>query len=280
VLTARSGLWTRQQALDQLALTAAYYDIESGRLWRSLQDTTNEPIINHHRPMSWPDWQRSKDYYNEGLLIWLDADTLIRERSRGRRSLDDFARAFFGVNDGSTTVVTYTEDDIVQALNAVEPYDWAAFLNKRLDGVAAPAPLDGIRRGGYQLVYTDKPSEFQKARDAQYKRVSFGYSLGLAIDSKDGRIAGVILNSPAFQAQLTEGAQILAVNGLAYSSEILVAAIRAAQVGKLPIELIVKNDDRYFVAKLEYTGGLRYPHLERVGSGPALLDDIFTARKN
>ena len=280
VLTARSGLWTRQQALDELAQVAAYYDIEAGRMWRSLQDTTNAPIINHHRPSSWPDWERGRDYYDEGVLIWLDADTLIRERSRGKRSLDDFARAFFGVNDGSTTVLTYTFDDVVKALNAVEPYDWAAFLRKRLDATGEPAPLDGLRRGGYKLVFTDKPTEFEKAADAERKRLNLAYSLGLVIDNKDGAIAAVLWNSPAFQARLTEGAQILAVNGLAYSGEILTDAVRAAQAGKAPIELILKNGERFFTASIDYKGGLRYPHLEKVGTGAALLDDIFTARKN
>jgi predicted metalloprotease with PDZ domain len=280
VLTARSGLWNRQQALDELATVAAYYDMEAGRLWRSLQDTTNAPIINHHRPSSWPDWERGRDYYDEGVLIWLDADTLIRERSRGRRSLDDFARAFFGVNDGSTTVLTYTLDDVVKTLNGIEANDWAGFFKKRLSSTGEPAPLDGLRRGGYKLVFTDKPSDFEKSVDAERKHTNLFYSLGLAIDNKDGAIAAVAWNSPAFNAGLTESTQILAVNGLAYSSDVLTDAVRAAQTSKAPIELIVKNGDHFLTARIDYTGGLRYPHLEKIGTGPALLDEIFTARKN
>ncbi len=108
VLAARSALRTHDQALDQLALVAAYAQIEPGRRWRSLADTTNDEIMNPRRPESWPDYQRFEDYYDEGSLIWLDADTLIRERSGGKRSLDDFARAFFGVHDGSFVTDTYT----------------------------------------------------------------------------------------------------------------------------------------------------------------------------
>jgi predicted metalloprotease with PDZ domain len=279
VLAARSGLWTKQQALDQLALNAAYYETEPGRRWRALQDTTNDEIINPRRPMSWNDWQRFEDYYSEGQLIWLDVDTLIRERSRGKRSLDNFARSFFGMNDGSFVTVTYSFEDVVKALNAVEPYDWAAFLRERLDGFAKPAPLDGLRRGGYKLVYTDTPSELVKASDEQRKRVNLRFSIGVELDDKDGTVTQVVWDSPAFKAKLTESAQILAVNGTAYSADVLKDAIRAAKDAPLPIDLIVKTGDRFQVASIDYHNGLRYPHLERDASAAALLDDIWAARK-
>jgi len=279
VLAARSGLWSKQEALDQLALTAALYEVQTGHKWRPLQDTTNDPIINPRRPMSWRDWQRFEDYYNEGALIWLDADTLIRERSQGKRSLDDFARAFFGINDGSFTSVTYTFNDVVKALNSVEPYDWAAFLRQRLDAVDKPAPLDGLRRGGYKLVYSDAPSDFQMARDAKRKRLSLLFSIGAEIDNKDGTVLLAIWNSPAFRAKLTEGAQILAVNGTAFSSDALKDAITQAKGTTLPIELILKVEDRFRVTNLDYHDGLRFPHLERDGTESARLDDIVAARK-
>ena len=280
VLAARAGLRTRQEALDQIAMTAAYYEKLPGRQWRSVQDTTNDEIINPRRPQSWTDWQRFEDYYAEGELIWLEADTLIRERSNGKRSLDDFARAFFGIDDGSDSVVTYTFEDIVKALNAIQPYDWAAFLRERLDSVGRPAPLEGLQRGGYRLVYTDKPSELEKASDEQRKRVSLLYSIGLSLNDKDtkGQIREVLWNGPAFKAKLTEGGQILSVNGVAYDEDVLKDAIRLAQTGSAPIELIVKTGDRYTVAHVDYHGGLRYPHLERVPSTPARLDDILTPK--
>jgi predicted metalloprotease with PDZ domain len=280
VLTGRSGIWSKQQALDELALTAAYYDAVTGRRWRAMQDTTNDEIINPRRAMSWRDWQRYEDYYSEGQLIWLDADTLIRERSQGKRSLDDFAKSFFGIDDGSFTTVTYTFDDVVKALNAVEPYDWRAFLRERLDGIAKPAPLDGLRRGGYKLVYTDAPNETLKAADDHRKRVSLLYSIGVDIDDKDGTILQVLWDSPAFKAKLTESSVILAINGTAYDVDVLKDAIRAAKDSKPPIELIVKTGDRYRVVTLDYHSGLRYPHLERDASVPAAtLDDIYAARK-
>jgi predicted metalloprotease with PDZ domain len=279
VLTARSGLWTLPQALEALALTAASYQYEAGRQWRSVEDTTNDEIMNPRRPMSWRSWQRFEDYYAEGALIWLDIDTRIREQTQGARSLDDFARAFFGIDDGSFTTVTYTFDSLVKALNAVAPYDWATFLHQRIDGIDLPAPLDGIKRGGYTLTYTDVPNTILKARDSERKRTGLQFSVGLDMDEKKGEIASVLWNSPAFKAKLTEGTQILAVNGVAYSGEVLVSAIRRAKDSTAPIELMVKSGDRFRVVQVDYHDGLRYPHLQRDASTPARLDEILAAKK-
>jgi predicted metalloprotease with PDZ domain len=281
VLTTRAGLWSKTQALDAWAENAAWHSSIAGRAWRPLQDTTNDEIINPRRPMSWESWQRFEDYYDEGALIWLDADTLIRERSAGKRSLDDFAAHFFGMNDGSFVPLTYTFEDVVKALNVVEPYDWGRFLRQRLDGVARPAPLDGLARGGYRLVYTDKPNENGKSRESERKLTTLRYSLGIDIDEKDGA-EGTILNvmwgSPAFEAAITEGMQIIAINGEAYSADLLKRTVTAAATRPGATELILKWNDRYRVAHVDYHGGLRYPHLERDETATPLLDAILTPR--
>ena len=204
VLAARAGLWTQQQALDALAAVAATYNEQVGRRWKPVQDTTNDPVIAERRPASWRSWQRSEDYYSEGQLIWLDADTLIRERTGGRKSLDDFARGFFGVRDGSYVTDTYTFEDVVAALNAVTPYDWATFLRTRLDGHGPGAPLDGLARGGYRLVYTDTPSPFLKDAEKMRDHTDLGFSLGVILD-KDGKLIDVHWEGPAFQAGLITG---------------------------------------------------------------------------
>jgi len=278
VLTARSGLWSRQQALEEIAIIAATYDTKPGRRWRPLQDTTSDEIINPRRPMSWRGWQRFEDYYAEGALIWLDADTMIRELSGDRKSLDDFARAFFGVRDGSYVVDTYTFDDVVAALNAVQPYDWAKFLRSRLDTAGGPAPLDGVKRGGYRLVYTDKPSDMFQAEEAQAKTADFTFSIGMAL-GKDGVLKSVEWDGAAFKAGLTAGVKVLAVNGEPYDPDALKDAIKAAKGSSAPIELIVKTADRFKVVRIDYHEGLRYPRLERDAGQPARLDDILSARK-
>jgi len=277
VLAARSGLLTKEQALDAIALTAATYDNTPGRAWKALQDTTNDPVVARRRPQPWRSWRRSEDYYSEAALMWLDADTLIREKSGGRRSLDDFARAFFGVNDGSFTELTYDFDEVVRTLNLVLPYDWAGFLHARVDGHDA-APLDGLKRGGYQLVYGDSPTDYQKQAMALRKNEDFTFSLGFTVAAKDQTLSLVQWEGPAYQAGLTVGTKILAVNGVLYDRDRLKEAIRAARTGTAPIELLVQNGDHFRTVAIDWHGGLRYPRLERIGTGPASLDQILSPK--
>jgi predicted metalloprotease with PDZ domain len=278
VLGARSGLVEVSQMRDGLAATAALYDHRIGRRWRSLQDTTNEPIITNRSPLGWISWQRAEDYYSEGELIWLDADTKIRELSGDKRSLDDFARNFFGVRDGSHEAFPYTFEDVVHALNTVQPFDWAPFLRARLDGHGPGAPLDGLTRSGWTLVYTEQPSDYSKDADAYRKITDFTYSLGFAIDN-DGRLVNVLWGSPAFKAGLTGGFNLLAVNGRAYKPELLKTAITAAKSGNEPIELLFKKDDRFRTERIDYHGGLKYPHLQRIEGTPDRLEAIFAPLK-
>jgi predicted metalloprotease with PDZ domain len=278
VLAARSGLQTPQQALDGLAALAAQLDNVAGRRWRTLQDTTNGEILGSRSLRGAGSWLRGLDYYDEGLLIWLDADTLIREKTGGQKSMDDFAKAFFGIADGSYTPVTYTFSDVVATLNGVMPYAWADFLRSRLDGNGPGAPLDGLTRGGYKLVYTDTPSAFQKADEEMGKRTSFAYSLGLTL-GKDNEVAAVQWEGPAFNAGLTQGATLVAVNGVPTEPGVLKDAIvAAAQPGAKAIELLVKADNRYRTITVDYRGGLRYPKLERIGTGPALIDALLAPK--
>ena len=278
VLAARAGLLTKQQALDAIALTAATYDIRVGRSWRAMEDTTNDPIIASRRPLSWLSWQRSEDYYSEGQLVWLDADTLIREQTKGEKSLDDFARAFFGVENGSFVTKTYTFDDLVAALNGVTPYDWAGFLHRRLEGHGPDAPLDGVARGGYRLVYTDTPTDYFKSAETGRKNTNLMFSIGFTV-SKEAVLTDVQWDGPAFKAGLTEGATLVAINGQAFDPDDLKDAIKQAQITGAPIALLVKEKNAYRTALVDYRGGLRYPRFERVAGTPARLDDILEPRK-
>ena len=278
VLAARAGLLTKQQALDVVASAAATYDHRAGREWRTLQDTTADPVAAQRRAHPWRSWERSEDYYSEGQLIWLDADTLIREKSHDQKSLDDFAHAFFGINDGSFVPVTYLFDDVVNALNAVQPHDWAGFLRARLDGHGPGAPLDGIGRGGYKLTYTDTPTPYFRDSETRRGVTDLMHSLGMVI-GRDGRLTEVLWGGPAFKEALTIDMHVVEVAGTAYRGDLLKTAITNAKNNGAPIELRVKAGDRFRTVRFDYRGGLRYPHLERDGNAPARLDQIFTPRK-
>ncbi len=277
VLAGRSALLTKQEALDALASTAATYAYRVGRDWRTVEDTTNDPIIASRRPQPWLSFQRSEDYYSEGQLVWLDADTLIREKSGGARSLDDFARGFFGIENGSWTPVPYTFDDVVAALNKVEPYDWAKFLNERINQVAPRPPLDGLARGGWKLVYTETPTDYFKSAEARRKSTDLTYSIGLVL-GRDADITQVQWDGPAFKAGLTIGAKVLAVNGISFDSARLKEAISEAKTGG-PLNLLVKSGDHYKTVEVNYRGGLRYPRLERLEGAPDLLSAIYAPKQ-
>ena len=280
VLAARSGLLTRDQAIGSLAMWAANYGSMPGRAWRPMQDTTNDPIIAQRRPQPWSTYQRSEDYYSEGALIWLDADTWIRERTGGRKSLDDFAKAFFGVDDCDWDPRPYTFDDITSTLSGVQANDWAEFLRTRLDAVgpdAAP-PLGGIERGGYRLVWRETMNDYHKALYAELGRNDFQYSLGVMVNAAN-KITTVRWGSPAFEAGLTSGWEIVAVNGRAASASAISEAITASKGNATPIEMMLKNGDRFRTVRFDYHDGLRYPHLERIEGTPDRLGDILAPRR-
>jgi predicted metalloprotease with PDZ domain len=277
VLQARSGIVDKADTLDEYAIIAAYYDNMPARQWRDLLDTTNDPIISQRRPKGWTSWQRSEDYYNEGLMVWMEVDSILRQQSGGAKSIDDFARAFFGINDGDWGEVTYTFNDVVNTLNSIQPYDWAGFLTERLQGLSKDAPLKGFEQNGYKLVYTDVESKVFQQSETNRKRTDVSYSLGFAA-GKDGGLTTVIWDSPAFKAGLDLGDTIVAVNGKAFDGDGLKAAIVAAKTDKNPIRFTVKRDDDFRDVAIDYHDGPRYPHLVKVGTGESGLDKLLEPR--
>ena len=284
VLAARSGLVSPELSRQGLALLAADMGQRPGRQWRSLQDTTLDPIMAQGRgARDWPDLQRTRgDYYWEGLLVWLDADMLIREASHGQRSLDDFARAFFGGIDGLRAPLTYEFDDVVAALNHVWPHDWAAFLRQRLDARTPAAPLDGLVRAGWALSWADTPSDELKAREQRRKFTDFRYSLGLTL-AADGKLGTVEWDGPAFRAGLAPGMQLVAVSTAAaplqkLTPERLKQAIQANRQGEAPIELLVLDGESYRNVRIDWRGGLRYPVLKALPGQSDRLSALLAPR--
>jgi predicted metalloprotease with PDZ domain len=276
VLQARSGIVSKQDTLDAYAGILGTYQNVRGRAWRPLIDTTNDPVISARRPKGWTSWQRSEDYYNEGLMVWMEVDAMLRQKSGGTKSIDDFAKAFFGIRNGDYGEVTYTFDDVAKTLNGILPYDWAGFLTTRLTETGKPAPINGFAMNGYKLVYGPVQSPYLKQAEKS-RGTDVSYSLGLVMN-KDGVVTASIWDSPAFRAGIDVGTEIEAVNGESYSSDRMKAAILAAQGTKLPIRLTVKNNERFRDVSLDYHDGPRYPRLEKVGTGDGGLDKLLMPR--
>ncbi len=270
VLTARSGLLPRDMILGRFAsLAATYSEGQPGSRWRSLQDTTVTPLIFRGNTPS-PSWQRDFDFYTEGSLLWLDIDQLIRERTQGTRSLDDFARAFFGGRDGDWGEVTYNFSDVVTALDAIAPYDWAHYLRRHLDATDGSAPLDWIKRGGYRLAWRDTPNPYDAAVGKADDVSDYSFSVGFALGGS--KITTVLWQGAAFKAGLLPRMTLVSVGGRTFSREALEDAIRAAAKTGQSITVRAKDEDGERDFSIRWTGGLRYPWLERTTRGPAPLD--------
>jgi predicted metalloprotease with PDZ domain len=275
VLATRCGLWTPEQFKESLALTAANLDQKPGRTWRNLEDTAIAAQILRGNSQNYSNWRRSQDYYPEGELLWLDADTTIRQLTHGQKSLNDFAVKFLAVGGNTPPkVVPYTFDDIVKDLNSVVAYDWHGFLTERLTSHANHAPLGGIEHGGYKLVYEDQPTKFEKAALGRRGGVDAFYSVGLRV-RKDGTIGDVKMFSDAYKAGFAPQWKIVAVNEIGYSDDGFKDALKKAKEGSDPIEFIVSNDNHFRTLKIDYHGGEKYPHLERENGTPDMLDDIL-----
>jgi len=277
VLAARSGAWKPEAFHEYLAATFARLDARPGRTWRDLEDTAISSQLLYSAREAGSTWRRPVDYYEESELVWLDADTLIREKTAGKKSLDDFCRAFHGGESGAPKLIPYTLDDVVARLNAIAPYDWNKFFEERIHSRGPGAPLEGLKRSGWKIAFNATPNEHVKSEEEAGHVFNAEFSLGFAVhaaglDNAD-EVGEVVWGSPAAKAGMAAGMKLVAVNGRKWSADIFREAIRAAKDGKGPIELLVENDEFYQTVKIDWHEGERYPHLLAT-SGPDILSEI------
>jgi predicted metalloprotease with PDZ domain len=274
VLTPRSGLYTPEEYREDLARTSAALDRESGRTWRPLEDTAVAAQLLYSARDDYAEYRRSVDYYDEGTLIWLEVDVLIRQLSNGAKSLDDFCRAFHGGTGGSPAMKPYTFDDLVAALNSVQPYDWSKFLRARLDSTQPHAPLGGIENAGWKLVYDANRSEIWRDYEDDRRMVDLMYSIGVAVRD-DGTIDDVAYGGPAQKAGVTPATRLIAVDNRQFTPTILREAVQRTKSNARGVELLIKNGEYYSTHHIDYQGGEKYPHLVRDESKPDVLSKII-----
>lgn len=279
VLAARAGLLEPDEARDELARVAAVQEARPGRRWRSLRDVAVSAHLVYTAPAEWTGIRRGPDFYSEGQLLWLEVDAMIRERTKDKRSLDDFARAFFGgERAGPPAVVPYRLEDVIATLNRVAPFDWAGFFRERVDRPTEHAPLGGLRASGFALAFRDSLTPYLEAVESAYELMDLRHSLGLRVDD-EGSVSDVLPGSPAFDAGFGPGMTIVAVNGRRMSGEHLREALRAARDSSLGgLELLVENGEFFRSARIDYRGGDRQPWLERRKGTRDRLKDILAPR--
>ncbi len=276
VLTARSGLGSAEAARDSLAVTAERMKNARGRAWRSLEDTAAASHLLAESRGSWGSWRRSLDYYDEGTLLWLEADIIIRRETKGAKSLDDFCQAFFACAPGRPKTRGFTFDELVTALAAVAPYDWKGHFTRRVTLPTVEAPLDGITLGGWNLGYTDKPTDTIKASEGISKAIDLTSSVGVRV-SGEGAVQDVIPESPAAKAGLGPGMKLVAVNGRKFTPDLLRSTVAATRTGG-KLDLLIENGDFFNTHAVDYHDGAKYPRLDRTMAEPDRIGDVLKSR--
>lgn len=271
LLATRAGFNDAAYMRDYLGRTAADFSLEPGRASSALVDTATEDWVLRAVD-GWFTLRRGQDYYDEGALIWLRADTIIREQTQGKRSLDDFLRSFLGQRDTEPMVVPYVREEVEAALSAICPYDWHTFFETRVYQVNPKPPFEGLEASGWRIVYNSTPNNEPFYSDLLPIGYYGAYSIGITV-KKDGSIFDVLTGTPAYDAGLGPNMTILAVDGHVYSAGVLNEAIAHPQNGK--ITLIIRNFDSIEPREIHYAGGVRFPHLERIPESHDYLSEIL-----
>jgi predicted metalloprotease with PDZ domain len=278
VLAARAGLETGAQVKDRLAIYQAEMDARTGRGWRNLQDVSRSAQLLYSAGEPWTILRRSTDFYREGPLLWLQVDSVLREKSKGARSLDNFAADFFGPPDGVIAVKPYTYQDLISALNQVVPYDWNALLQGDLLATRPTPVSPGLEAAGWTVVYSDEPNQAAIDAESISQQTDLSTSLGLIIE-QDGTIADVAPDLAAGRAGLAPATKLVGVNHRVYSADLLRQAIAGAETGSQAIDLLTLTDGFYAEFSVDYHGGLHSPHLARISGKPDLLTPILAPRR-
>jgi predicted metalloprotease with PDZ domain len=275
LLGTRAGFNDAAYMQDYLGRLAADFSIEPGRASTPLVDTATEDWVLRAPDIAWYSLRRGQDYYDEGALIWLRADTIIREQTQDRLSLDDFLRSFFGQRDTDPIVAPYTREEVEASLTAICPYDWHAFFETRIYQVNSKPPTDGLEAAGWRLVYNATPNNDPFYSDLLPFSYNGTYSIGISV-KKDGTILDVLSGTPAYDAGLGPNMTLLAVDGRVYSGDRLNESIAHPRNGR--ISLLVRNFDSVETHEIQYGGGVRYPHLERIPESHDYLSEILASR--
>lgn len=273
LLSVRSGVTTPDDFRNALADWASQMDHQTGRVWRNLTDDSMSMQVPHSGH-GWGTWRRGLDYYPEGALVWLGVDVKIRTLTDNKKSLNDFCRSFFGHDaDTGPEIVPYTLEQLTAALNAVVPYDWAGYLNERMQSKSPHAPLDGITDGGWTLVYTQTPTELMESEQKESGDLNAMYSIGLQLGG-NGAIFDVGWGSAADAAGLAPGMRVLDVNGKDFSVPAMRDAMKSAAETHGDLLLTVSNTGYKRTVHIPCPKGEQYPHLERTTGATDLLDEI------
>jgi predicted metalloprotease with PDZ domain len=278
LLSFRTGIRNPGSYPEYLASIYALMATEPGRNSEPLVDTTTAAPYLYQVQGSYPSLRRTaNDFYIEGELLWLDVDSIIRDKTRGKKSLDTFLHLYSAPAVTGPITKTYTRADIEGLLNEVVPYDWHGFFQQRVYEVAPQPPTGELAGTGWRLVYTSKPNGFMEASDELQHTTDLWYSYGIRLN-KDDTVTDVREGSPAWSAGMAPGMKIMAVDGQAYTDDVLKYVSEQAVHSTAPTAFLVQQDGWYRTLEVGYHGGPSYPHLVRLPGRTDMLAKITAPR--
>ena len=286
VLNARAGFVEPSVTRNAIAGGVGGMATKPGHLWRPNADTADAASILR-AGNTWSRDRRQQDYYVDSLGVWLEADCLIRSKTNNKKSLDDFALAFYGGLGGQPTTIGYERKDVEATLNQVLPYDWHTFFQKRIYEVRDDM-AQALSISGWKLAIDDAPAavEPEGGGPPQGRRGGGGavtdrnYDLGTSID-REGTVSTVDIDSVAFKAGLFPTDKITKIGNDAFTPAAFKAALDKAAKNTDPLLLTVKRVDVKdpIVLKLDYHGPLLHPHMVRIEGTSDYLGDILKPRR-
>jgi predicted metalloprotease with PDZ domain len=272
LLAARAGLRSEEDTHELLAATAGMALQEEIRQWESLADTAVATQVLENAPPIGSGLRRRAEVNREAALVWLEADTIIRNQTGGKRSLDDFCRLFFGSRSGPPEARPYDLSAVLASLGEIAPYDWKGFIKERVDAVMPKPTMDGLENAGWDVARSAKANTELEAWDTAKKEDNEWFTLGLTV-AGDGTISEVLSVANASMV----GGKLISVAGRSYSPGAIQAAIMATKAGQ-PIELTVQDGHSLRSFFVRSPDGLKYPHLERDIGKPNSLSERLKAR--
>jgi predicted metalloprotease with PDZ domain len=275
VLSVRAGLLTPDEYKLTFVDHARTLARTAGRQWRPLEDTAVAGHLFRAPGHSWNQFRRGQDFYMEGMLLWYECDAIIREKTDGTKSLDDFCKRFFASAPDRKTVVGYDLADVVRDLTATADYDWSTFLRRRVENTQDALPLDVLGQLGYRLKYSDKPAGAELKGAVLPPDNPAADSLGIVIAAD--KVVSVDPGLPADKAGLAPGMKLIGVNGKKFSTNRLRDAI-ADSVTRRQVDLLIEDGEDFRTIVVPYAEGLRYLDLQRISTRPDVLGEILKPR--
>jgi predicted metalloprotease with PDZ domain len=207
LIALRSGVQNEKEYLGDVSTTLDSYLHTPGRFEQSANESSFDEWI---QPEGSRHQNASVSIYPKGEMLGLVMDLTLRKESGGKQGLIDVHRLMWQkhrVDQGG-----FTEADVLAALQQISGRSWQDFWSRYVIGTEELPMLALLQDAGVAWVADKKPDD-----DKPYYWT--GLSLGPGSDTEFAVVKAVEKGSPAWNAGITPGDVIAAVNGFRVSAK-------------------------------------------------------------